>query len=264
MNIQARIINALLNFLFFGTVVLIVIGITTLAFTKKINENRREYLKAIPVSVQKNTTNVLSLREGIVNEVLVQPGEQVQEGQPLIELDDPVLRQRVQALYSIEDNVSAQAEARIAQTELTYLTIESPISGVVGEILVDKGEPIDNGAQVMNLFSNENVYLLAKLSNEEYHEARKMSEIIVYSPRLDQTFKSEPESLQPFVSDPDPDDENDEKRIGLLLSFKNASDGANLIHNEDLELQLRVNEDFVYKPIDYFVDFWNNTLGIEQ
>lgn len=249
----------ILNTIFFIIIVLVAITVATLALTKKINEYKMENAKGITATVVKQEVPVLSFSKGIVKKIHVKVGQQVKKGDLLVEVEDPILQGEVNVLGSFKDNVSAQTQAKVAAAQLNNLNIKAPATGVVSDVSINEGTPINELNKVLTIYSNDNIRLLAYVSDAQYQEIQQKALVDVYSDRLNQDFLVKPESLNP-----DEKQTNNEKLIGLYFTFKNASDSTSLLNNEDVEVRLTNNQANISKPIDVFVNFWNNIIGKDQ
>ena len=253
--------SIVLNILFFTIVTVLAVSVATIALTKKVNEYRAENTSDITGAVEKQIIPILAFSEGIVISIEVKTGDKVKKNQVLVKIDNPMLKSKVKSLKEFKDNVSAQTEAKVAEEELKNLTIVSPVNGVVGEITISKGGPVDDLSNVMEIYSSENVRLLANLTVEEYQHVQKLQKIRAYSSRLNQSFPIKAEKLKPEA---EADKDVDTKKLGLYFTFTDKNDAASLIHNEDLELKFTTVEDQVQKPIDFFVNFWNGLLSLKE
>lgn len=251
-----NIFTTLLNIFFFAIVVLSAFAVSTIALTKKVNEYRSQYTRGITATVIKQQLPIVSFSQGYIKKIYVKEGKEVKKNDLLVEIDNPVLRGKVEALQAYPDNVSAQTEAKVAQEELKRLSIYAPADGFVSDITITEGSPVDTFSKLMTLYSNENVEVLADLTDDQYLAAQQMHEIKVYSKRLNQDFVVRPDVLRPDKKKGD----FQIKRIGLYFGFKDPVGAKSLLNNEDVELQLQTQADNTRKPIDVFVDFWNSLL----
>lgn len=252
----------MLNFLFFGIVILLAISVATISLTKKVNEYRTQSNQNVTATVMKDVVPVLSFSRGVVTKIHVREGQEVKKGDLLVEMDNPVLRGKIDALEQYRDNVSAQTEAKVAQEELKNLAITAPFDGIVGTVLVTNGAAVDNLSKIMTIYSNENIRLLSHLSVEQYQTIRKMHEIKAYDDRLNQNFVIKPDLLKPDEKETDPaQQQTDNKKIGVYFTLADKTNASSLLHNEDLQLDLLATDKKIRRPIDYFVDFWNGLLA---
>lgn len=256
-----KLFGTLLNVVFFTIIIVISVAVSTIALTRKVNEYRKNINHGVTGAVVKEVVPVLSLSEGIVKKVNYKAGQEVGKGELLVEIENPVLAARVETLSRFKDNSSAVTEAEVAKEQLGYLNISSPVNGIIGEMNVSEGSPVENLTNVATLYNRDNVRLLAELSVEEYQAVRRLREVTAYSPRLHQSFIVRPDALRPNVSEAELEGQTElkEKKIGLFFTFKNKEETQSLLHNEDLELHL-YDEEKISKPIDVFVDFWNSVL----
>lgn len=253
-----KMINFIVNSFFLLLICAVALTISTISLTMKYNRFQDQYVNGIKATVIKTVIPVTSLTKGVVKKVYVQVGTEVKKGDMLVEIDNPLTRDLIRALQQFQDNVSAQTEARTAQASLRYFTITSPTDGVVGNVFITEGIPVDETTKIIEIYSNANAKLLANLTMDQYVTVQHMNSVEAYSERLNQNFIVKPNILKP-------EQENalelSEKKIGLYLTLSNASDAANLINNEDLVLHLRPLNSFI-RPVDYIIKFWNNVFGM--
>lgn len=246
-------INIIINLTFFTAVVLVACIIATLGLAKKINQNHLQYNQGLTGTVIKQSIPILALSRGIIKKIYVRPGEEVKKNELLVELDNPLLAGKIEALQTYQDNVSAQTEAKVAEEEMKGWKIYSPVNGVVTDLFITEGSPVEDLAKVLNIYSNENILLLANLDNDQYAAVQQLHETSAYSKRLNQNFTIQPDILQP---DEKVDNLN-EKKIGLYFTFKDKSEAQSLLNNEDLDLNIGQSTNNILKPTDYIVNFWN-------
>lgn len=253
-----KIINASLNGIFFTAIVLIAVTVATIALTKRVNENNAQYSNNITGTVVKQTIPVLTFTKGIVQEINVKTGQEVKKGDILVRLDNPVIRSKKTILEKYTDNVSAQAEAKVADEELKNLIIVSPVNGMIGDIEVAEASTVDDFSKLLTIHSNENIRFLVKLTAEQYQMVKNSKEIKAYSKRLNQNFSITIEMLEP---DQKATLNFEEKKIGVFFRLTDQYAASALLNNEDLEINFDNNKEKVKKPIDYFVEFWNSLLS---
>ncbi len=251
--------GVLLNSIFFITVIILAFAVATIALTKKVNEYSHKYNQSIKGTIIKQVIPVLSSGKGIVKEMRVKTGQKVKKDDLLIELDNPVLERKIEVLKEFTNNESAQTEAKVAEEELGNLKIIAPTDGIIGDIAVTQGMSVDSLSRILTFYSNENIRLLAQLDISEYQTIKRLHQVGAYSERLNQSFYIVPDILSPEVMTPETKIED--KKIGLFFNFQNRTDAVSLLNNEDLTLQLNTPSEKVNKPIDYFVNFWNQLLA---
>lgn len=251
-----KTLSYFVNTIYFSLIILITFTIATVALTNKVNDARKLYQQGIIGTVTKKEIPILSFSGGVVKTVNVRVGQEIKKNDLLIAIDNPVLSGKVQALQKHPDNISAQTEAEVAQEELKGLNIYSSVNGIVTEVTVSEGSPIEQLAKVLSVYSNDNVSLLAYLNDDEFQKVQQTQEATAYSTRLNQNF-----TIVPDVLNPEEKVNNaNEKKIGLFFKFKNKNDGISLLNNEDLEIKLSKANEQTVKPIDFFVNFWNSIL----
>lgn len=256
-----KFLSIFLNVLFFVIIAVLAVSVATIALTKKVNEYRDQDSQDIKGTVIKQIVPVLAMSEGIVIDIPVKTGDHIRKNQLLVKIDNPVLRSKVKSLQEFKDNVSAQTEAKVAEEELKNLILYSPVDGIVGAITVTEGGPVEDLSKAMEVYSSENVRLLAGLTVEQYQQVQRIQNIRAYSDRLNQSFAIKAEKLKP---DAEEAKDIDKKKIGLYFTFVDKKDAASLLHNEDLELKLDTEEEEkINKPIDFFVNFWNGLLSLK-
>lgn len=259
---KAKILDLFLNGLFLTCSFAAAAIIATIAITIKVNEARSNLEIVIPVTVEKNEISVLSLQSGVVQNVTVSVGQSVEEGDILVEADNPQLRARIETLEQFTNNLSAQTEARVGIIQLENLTSTAPKNGTINNVFVNAGHPIEEGTALVTMLTHDNSRLLAEFTTEEYLLAKKAGTVRAYHSRLYQFFEIRPTEVRPDVSDAQPGSDSDEKKIGLYYEFVNPEDASAMIHNEDLEITLYDTDTITYKPIKYIVNFWDKVLSL--
>lgn len=251
-----KVTNILINTGILITILLVSITISSISLTKKYNQFRAIFINGVTATVVKKEIPILSMTEGIVKKVHVQTGDQVKQGDVLVEIDNPALRDKIETLSQFKDNLSAQTEAKVAESSLRYFTITASVDGVVSEVHVNEGVTVEDTTEVVTLFSNSDVVLLANLAPDKYAAAQRMNHILGFSPRTNQNFLLVPSQVKPEVKVT----QDQKKQIGLYLAFINPTDGIGLLQNEDIIIRLRP-LDTISRPIDGIVTFWNRILG---
>lgn len=251
-----RLVHFSINFSFFIAVIVIASTIAFLALIKKVDQNTSQYNHGLKGTVVKQTVPVLALSQGAVKKVYVHLGDDVKKNELLVELENPVLRGKIEALKQYPDNVSAQTEAKVAEEEMKGWKLYSPVNGVITNIVVNEGAPVQVLAKVLEIYSNDNIMLLAYLSNEQYAAIQQQKSITAYSERLQQSFILSPNILQPDEKT----DNFNEKKIGLYFKFKDYQEAQSLLNNEDLSLNIAQSSNKVAKPIDYLLSGWHSLV----
>lgn len=252
------IFRSVLDILACFVVFVLAITISTIGLTIKANQYKAEERSKVIVTVYKKPIPVLASAKGIVEKVHIRPGQEVKRGDVLIEIDNPLLKGKIEALKNYPDNLSARTEAEVAQIELSYLNISSPVDGVVSEIAITEGAPIQELAPLITLYSNEDVSLVANLYTDQYLAIKQLNSAKAYSPRLNQTFMITPSLVRPDIQLPEV--EKDEKKIGLYFTLSRSDDATSLLQNEDLQLEIIEDVVDTSRPIDIITNFWNSVL----
>lgn len=247
-----KLFSFLLNISFFLIVILLAVIIATSSLVKKINDSKIASDHTIKATVIKQTIPILAYSQGIVKKIHIRVGEKVRKNELLIEMNNPLLVGKIKALESHPDNISAQTEADVAKEEMKGFRIYSPVDGVVTNIVITEGSPVETLTKMMELYSNDRIQLLVYLTNEQYVAIQQLHELQAYSDRLNQNFIIEPDILQPSETA----NNLNEKQIGLFFTFKDSSEAESLLNNEDLQLQLTQSQNITKKPIDYLISFW--------
>jgi len=236
-------------------------AISTIGLTVKANQQKQKTQADMVVTVYKKEIPILSSTKGIIKKIHIRPGQEVRRGDTLVEIDNPLLKGKIDALQNYPDNLSAQTEAEVAKIELNYLTVTSPVDGVVSEIDVVDGAPVQDLGLLMTMYSNEDITLATDVYTDQYLQIKQYAQISAYDARLDQTFILTPSVLKPEISTPEI---TDKKKIGLYFNLANKGDSASLLQNEDLELKLPQDEKKSQKPVDHIINFWNSILFSEE
>lgn len=244
-----------INSLYFITVIALAFSISTIALTRKVNQEKI-YTNNLQGSVVKEKVVVLTLTRGIVESITVKNGQIVKKGDLLITMSNPILENNYRILQQQIQNESAQTEANIAKINIDNLTIKSPVEGVVGELYTSEGSSVNEFTKVMLIYSASDLRLEAELTAEQYQKIQKLSQVNAYSQRLNQNFVIVPGLLKADEKTPQG---IAEKKIGLYFTFKDERQAAALLNNEDLLITLEDNT-MTNKPISIFTDFWNGLL----
>ncbi len=253
-----NILTFLVNSLLLLFVAVIAIAIATLAITKKVNEDKFHQSLKIKVTVIKTLIPVVAFSDGVVKKVQVTNGQQVKKDDLLVRLDNPALTERISVLDKSKNNESAQTESNVAKEQEKNFLLKAPESGVIGDIFVTEGSPIQNLAKVLNLYSNKDVKLIARATTDDYLKIKKQRLLQAYDKRLDQNFAIFTDNLNPSESSTS---NNGDKKIGIYFKLKSPTDSDSLINNEDLTIDLDSQKTTYTKPIDLFINFWNGYIS---
>lgn len=247
-----------LNIIFFSIIFIVALAIATMALAKKVDDYNKQLSADVRGTVIKSTVPVDTPVRGTIKVLNVQIGQEVKKGDLLAELDNKELESKVKILDQYKNNTSAQTEAKIAQEELKSLEIYAPIDGIVGELYVSEGSPVEDLGKILTIYSNDDIKLLAYLRVRDYQIVSQLHEIRAYSERLNQNFYIVPDILNPelFTSQTTGD-----KKIGMYFTFKDKAGAAYLLNKEDLVLKIDALDQEVLKPIDIFIKFWHTVFS---
>lgn len=250
-----KLFTFFINTLYFTIVIALAFSISTIALTRKVNQEKI-YINNLRGSVVKEKVLILTLTRGIVDNIHVKNGQRIKKGDTLIKMSNPILENNYQILQKQADNQSAQTEASIAKINIDNLTIKSPVDGVVGELYTSEGSSVNEFTKVLLIYSASDIRLQADLTAAQYQKIQKFAEVNAYNTRLNQNFTIIPDLLKADEKTPQG---IAEKKIGLYFVFKNSTQAASLLNNEDLHIVLEENT-ITNSPLSIFTDFWNGLL----
>ena len=145
---------------------------------------------------------VVAKTGGIVIEILAEEGQYVEEGQPLVKLDDERLTlelsraeaalaklrqdyERNEELFQkslisaveyerVKSDYETQKAARdLAQLEVTYTTVRAPFSGIISERLIKKGNMVATHAPTFRLTDFDPLLAVMHVPERELNKLRK-------------------------------------------------------------------------------------------
>jgi len=258
MNIN-KVKEGIINGVYFVAVFLFALIITTQALARKVN-SFQTIDNSILFYVDKQDIDVVSVAGGRVKKVDVSPGEHVNKGDLLLELDMSEYNQKVKALSLVADeNLSAKTELNTLLNQKEYFNIYAPQDGVVSEISIAEGSYVPNGAKVMTLFSDYNAKLLAYVTPIQYDEIQSKEKISVYSKRLEQVFEIKLNGIGKVTTDYQVTGDATQKirKYELIFQFMNPDDGAVFIEQESLQFINIATDDNIKRPLDRVAKLWN-------
>jgi RND family efflux transporter MFP subunit len=156
---------------------------------------------------------------GILMQINVNEGQQVTKGQSLGKIDDGGLTQQLAQLeiqavlakttFDRQKNLWLQkigSEIQYLQTKSNYeaqikavlqlkqqmakTVIKAPFSGIVDEIITDKGSVVAQGSPILRIISLGNMYLEADVPEKYIGSIKRGTEVIVEFPMLNETIKT--------------------------------------------------------------------------
>lgn len=157
------------------------------------------YYRATAGLEAEKQAEVLARVSGLVAVILVEEGDAVREGQPLLRIENDEYRLRVeqaaartrqvaaafQRLREMRaeqlaseqefetaraDLASAEAEEGLARLNLSYTTVTAPFSGVITQRLVDPGQNVSTGTPLFMLVSVEPLLARVHVPSREFRQ----------------------------------------------------------------------------------------------
>jgi RND family efflux transporter MFP subunit len=152
-----------------------------------------EFTPAIELVSQLSTTSDVALRpqvEGRVVQILVQQGQRVEAGQPILVLDNAQQRASLDAAraearrdgvnaerftfleergavsardrdFYVTQAITSRDQARVAEADLAYKVVRAPISGLIGNLSsVQLGDVVSAGQAITGIVDNTSLYTL--------------------------------------------------------------------------------------------------------
>ncbi|SMO67121.1 efflux RND transporter periplasmic adaptor subunit [Gracilimonas mengyeensis] len=186
------------------------------------------YANTATLEAEQEATVVSKVR-GIVNKIYVEEGDVVQEGQVIAKIEDEQYRieaaraeatlNRLKSEYErnkqlFERNLvsaetfqnaqyeyeSQKAEYELAQLNLEYTSIESPISGVVSERYVKRGNMVTSDEQVYHITDFSPLQAILHVPEHEMSKIRKgQSAQLQVDAHPGETFAGHVERISPIV-----------------------------------------------------------------
>jgi membrane fusion protein (multidrug efflux system) len=156
---------------------------------------------------------------GVLMQINVNEGQKVTKGQYLGKIDDGGLTQQLAQLeiqavlakttFDRQKNLWLQkigSEIQYLQTKSNYeaqikavlqlkqqmakTVIKAPFSGIVDEIITDKGSVVAQGSPILRIISLGNMYLEAEVPEKYIGSIKRGTEVIVEFPMLNETIKT--------------------------------------------------------------------------
>ncbi|MFT7334607.1 MAG: membrane fusion protein (multidrug efflux system) [Porticoccaceae bacterium] len=156
---------------------------------------------------------------GVLMQINVNEGQRVTKGQSLGKIDDGGLTQQlaqleIQAVLAkttfdrqenlwhqkigseiqylqTKSNYEAQSKAVLQlKKQMTKTIIKAPFSGIVDEIITDKGSVVAQGSPILRIISLGNMYLEADVPEKYIGSIKRGTEVIVNFPMLNETIKT--------------------------------------------------------------------------
>ena len=156
---------------------------------------------------------------GVVTAVYVTEGQQVSKGQALVQLDNSVIRQNIEAMksqyeltvaiYNRQKNLwdqkigtevqflqaktnmeNLEKQIKSLQEQSALSRITSPISGTVDMINAKQGESMQPGMPAVKVINTSNLKLVANVSEAYVTSIKKGNDVLVNIPELNRGLKA--------------------------------------------------------------------------
>ena len=173
-----------------------------------------KYVNMQSVVYSNKNSNVSPKMAGVITKVNVEPGDYVQQGQVLIELDNSMQQRRleeaknslefIETVYKKQEAIwnkkvgseidylkakndleSMKRRIAIIEEEIDMLKIKAPYSGIVDNVLPKVGEAVSPGMGVVSLSSNSDLEVRAEFPENYIGSFKKGDNVLVYFPDLD-------------------------------------------------------------------------------
>ena len=250
-----------LNGLYFTFVFVAALLISTQALARKVN-TFQTITEPIFFYVDKQDITVSSTVASRVKEVLVTPGQHVSKGDLMIRLDGSDFKRKLDILQDVADeNLSARTELNILKENQGAYNVYAPQDGVVYRLHVAEGSYVSVGEDLLTMFADRDARLISYVTPAQYREIQSVTDIDVYSRRLEQAFRVKLEGISRVTygptSDGIKDNQGEDRRYELIFRFANPQDGAIFIEQESLQLIKSVNNNAIKRPLNQIADLWN-------
>jgi membrane fusion protein, multidrug efflux system len=156
---------------------------------------------------------------GVVTAVYVNEGQQVSKGQALVQLDNSVIRQNIEAMksqyeltvaiYNRQKNLwdqkigtevqylqaktnmeNLEKQIKSLQEQSAMSRITSPISGTVDQVTAKVGENLSPGMPAVRVINTSNLKLVANVSEAYVTSIKKGNDVLVNIPELNRELKA--------------------------------------------------------------------------
>lgn len=253
--IATKITTSLLNIFYFCLVFLFALALTTLSLARRINSFESTQ-QPLLVNIDKEDIIITNTISGKIEEVFVNEGDHVNQGDLLVRMEDPNAQARIESLEAFSDNLSARTEANLLRAQVSQSEIRAPRDGVVYKILVGEGANLNLNTSVITLFADDNLRLTGVVNPDQYAEIQKNRSLSAYSPRLEQVYDLEVEG----VGRVHPATDHEASKYELILRFAREDEGAVFLEGESLEITSLRNNEEIASPSYIVARFWNQLV----
>ncbi len=248
-----------INFVYFAGVFIFALLVTTQALARKVN-TFQSMTSPIFFYVDKQDVAIVSRVQGQVEKILVSPGQHVNKGDLIMQIDMTAYNEKISALESVaRDNLSAKTELKMLKRERDAFYIYAPQDGIIYSIDTAEGSFVAIGATMATLFADRDARLITYVTPIQYMELQSKQAINVYSSRLKQAFKVKLDGIGKVTDDYQGVGNNLKKvrKYELIFRFDNPDDGAVFIEHESLQFVNVVNSNDIQRPMTRVANLWN-------
>ena len=245
-----------INTLYFLTVFVIAVAISTQALARKVN-SYEVTKKPLFFAVEKERIVLSNSVTGRVDKVAVTTGQHVNKGDLLVKLVDDSLIPRMQSLEALSgENLSARTELETLRAKALDYEIRAPRDGVVYQIQSAEGSYLTMNSTILVMFADGNVKISGTVNQQQYTEIQKNKDLDVFSPRFEQIYKVSFEGVgrvQPATS-------VEEGKYEVKFRFSDPNEGAAFIDGEGLNVVAKNTDDAAIRPSIRITRMWNKLI----
>lgn len=256
---KKSVVSILFDILGVIILLLLSLGIGSYSLARKVYIEGQQYKQVVKGVVSKENVTLVSKTRGVITSVNFKTGDLVSKGDLLITIDNPLLKQTIDAYEKFPDNLSAKTQAEVARKELEYQNIYSDINGVVGKVFVTESQSIQDLSQVMEIYSNDEVEIISQIEPKNYLALSTKNEIVAFSERLNQEILITPIQVLPEV-----EVDNESRKIIQIFKLVDQIQNKDLLEQEEIEISLATSADVPRRPVDYLVEFWSERMLWEK
>lgn len=173
-----------------------------------------KYVNMQSVVYSNKSSNVSPKMTGVVTEILVKPGDNVKQGQVMIQLDNSMQLRRleeaknqfefIETIYKKQEAIwnkkvgseidylkakndfeTMQKRISIIEEEIDMLKIKAPYTGIVDNVMPKIGEAVSPGMGVVVLSANSDLEVRVEFPENYIGNFKKGDDVLVYFPDLD-------------------------------------------------------------------------------
>mgnify|MGYP000848334927 CR=1 FL=1 len=247
--------KTILNTIYLVVVFIAVFAVAGLSLARKTNSLRLN-ANQFSLTINKDELIVSNAVAGTVEEVMVNSGQSIKEGDVLVRLRDELLESRLSTLSQFSsENLSAQTEAEVLKNNVKLLEIRAPRDGVVDSINVSVGSNLAQNSKVAVIFADKDVKLKTVLPAHRLSEIEHAKSFEALSTRLGLTYTVR----YIGISKVDGVNPGGELNYELLFGFVDEGEGSAFLNGEILDVKW-VENTTAKRPADTLTDFWNKLI----